>query len=567
MPTEDTGNGTPRRAIIRTSAGLGLAAVGAAALAGATATGAYAAETADAPDAGPADTAATGAEPAAAAPNPAYPKHELRASWIASTVNIDWPSRPGLDAATQKAELDRWLDEAVAYGFNSVMFQIRPTADAFWDSPYEPWSRWLTGKQGQDPGYDPLAYAVEQAHARGLEIHGWFNPFRISMKAVSGDVGTDPSKLADGHPAKEHPEWVVAYPKDATGQLFYNPGVPAAREHIVNAICHAAENYDIDGVHFDDYFYPYPAGTNQFDDDATFAQYGGDFTDKKAWRRDNVDKFVKAISDRLRANKPNVKFGISPFGVWRNKADDPLGSDTKAGSPTYDSLSADTRKWVLEEWIDYIVPQVYWADSLAVASYGKIVRWWADVCRGKKVGLFIGEATYKVNASTQSPEWNNDPHELDRHVALGRELPEVDGNIYFSAKSVRANELNAMGIIRDTYYQRPALLPPHADREAAPARPRLKHVHERENGVEVVFENGHGDESTTWYAVWRLDGKRNRVRPEDIADAGALVARLHASNAGTFTDTTAERGKRYTYAVTAYNGCWAESEISVARHT
>ncbi|GIG69778.1 glycoside hydrolase family 10 protein [Phytomonospora endophytica] len=563
MPTEDAASGTARRTLFRTGAGVGIAALGATTLvAGATA--------AHAEEAGEAAAAA-------AAPNPAFPKHELRASWIASTVNIDWPSRPGLDVATQKAELIRWLDEAVAYGFNAVMFQIRPTADAFWPSPHEPWSRWLTGAQGTDPGYDPLAYAVDEAHKRGLEIHGWFNPFRISMKAVSGDVGTDPSKLVDGHPAKDNPDWVVAYPADATGQLYFNPGVPEARQHNVDAICHAAENYDLDGVHFDDYFYPYPVGTQQFNDDATFAEYGGDFTDKKAWRRHNVDLFVKAISDRLRENKPNVKFGISPFGVWRNKADDPvLGSDTAAGAPTYDALSADTRKWVKEEWIDYIVPQVYWADSLAVASYGKIVRWWDEVCRGTNVQLFIGEATYKVNASTQSPEWNNDAHELDRHVVMGRELADVDGNIYFSAKSVRANELNAMGIIRDTHYQRPALIPPSDGRLRRPGTPRISDSRWREGKLELRFGcgdehgghgghgGGHGRREASWFAVWRFDGHRRHVEAGDIADATALVGRVHA-DAGKFVDATAVKGKKYTYVVTAYNGVWTESKISKAR--
>ncbi|MEV0649205.1 family 10 glycosylhydrolase [Phytomonospora sp. NPDC050363] len=562
MPTEDTGSGTARRTIFRTGAGVGIAALGAATLVAGSTT-AQAEET------------TTGAAPAPAV-NPAFPKYELRASWIASTVNIDWPSRPGLDVATQKAELVRWLDEAVAYGFNAVMFQIRPTADAFWPSPHEPWSRWLTGSQGVDPGYDPLEYAVAEAHKRGLEIHGWFNPFRISMASVSNDVGIDPSKLVDGHPAKDNPDWVVAYPADAptSGKLYYDPGVPAARQHNVDAICHAAENYDLDGVHFDDYFYPYPVGTSEFLDDASFAEYGGDYTDKKAWRRNNVDEFVKAISDRLRRNRPGIKFGISPFGVWRNKADDPvLGSDTAAGAPTYDVLFADTRKWVLEEWIDYIVPQVYWADSLAVASYGKIVRWWDEVCRGTNVQLFIGEATYKVNASTQSPEWNNDAHELDRHVVLGRELGDVDGNIYFSAKSVRANELNAMGIIRDAHYQRPALIPPSDDRQRRPDRPEINDARWRDGKLELRFGcgrgrgggHGHGRREATWYAVWRFDGHRRDVDAGDIADATALVGRVHADADGEFVDATAVRGRKYTYAVTAYNQNWTESKISKAR--
>ncbi|GLZ77130.1 glycosyl hydrolase [Actinorhabdospora filicis] len=538
MPTE----GTSRRTLFRAGAGVGAAALSAAAVAG-SATAAHAEDATS-----------------AVAPNPAFPKHELRSTWVSTVVNIDWPSKQGLDAATQKAELLRWLDESVAAGFNTVVFQVRPTSDAFWPSPYEPWSRWITGTQGKDPGYDPLGFAVEEAHKRGLELHAWFNPFRISMKTVSGDVGTDISKLADGHPAKAHPEWVLPYPK-TNGQLFYDPGIPEAREHIVNAICHAAENYDIDGVHFDDYFYPYPSGTIPFEDDATFAKYGAGFPNKAAWRRSNVDAFVKAISDRLRANAPGVKFGISPSGVWRNKADDPvLGSDTRAGAPTYDALHADTRKWVKENWIDYIVPQVYWANSLAVASYNVIVNWWNETCAGTDVDLYIGEATYKVNASTQSPEWNTDPHELDRHVQLGRDLANVSGNIYFSAKDVRANQLNAMGIIKDAYYQRPALVPPSASREATPRKPKLIDADRRRDGsVELCFRSGahhHHDDTTAWYAVWRFEGRDlpRHWETEGTQDATNLIARVNAEAAdGSFVDTTADPKKHYSYAITPYN--------------
>ena len=269
------------------------------------------------------------------APDPVTPKRQFRAMWIASVANIDWPSRPGLTVAEQKAEYLRLLDAAQRNRLNAVVVQVRPTADSFWPSPYEPWSEWLTGVQGQDPGYDPLRFAVDEAHARNLEFHAWFNPYRVSMQ-------TDPGKLTPEHPARQHPDWVLPY----GGKLYYDPGIPAVRRFVEDAILHAVKRYDVDAVHFDDYFYPYPAGTEQFDDEDTYQRYGAGFPDKAAWRRNNIDLLVEELSDRITRTKPWVKFGISPFAVWRNKATDPEGSDTTAGAQTYDDLYADTRKWV-----------------------------------------------------------------------------------------------------------------------------------------------------------------------------------------------------------------------------
>jgi uncharacterized lipoprotein YddW (UPF0748 family) len=225
-------------------------------------------------------------------PDPAAPKQQLRAEWIASVANIDWPSRQGLTADEQKAELVRWYDEAVALGLNAVVVQVRPTADAFWPSPYEPWSHWLSGTQGQDPGYDPLAFAVAEAHKRNLEFHAWFNPYRVSM-------GTDVNALTPTHPARVHPSWVLPY----GGKLYYNPGLPEVRKFTVDAIMDAVRRYDIDAVHFDDYFYPYPVAGQVFDDAAAYAQYGGGLS-LADWRRKNVDLLISDLSTAIRAAKP-----------------------------------------------------------------------------------------------------------------------------------------------------------------------------------------------------------------------------------------------------------------------
>ncbi|MEV5609854.1 family 10 glycosylhydrolase [Streptomyces sp. NPDC052225] len=365
---------------------------------------------------------------------------EMRGMWLATVANRDWPSRAGLTAAEQRAELIAHLDTAVRRRLNTVVFQVRPTADALWPSPYEPWSQVLTGTQGQDPGWDPLGTAVTEAHRRGLELHAWFNPYRIANH-------TDPSRLLPTHPARLHPDWVVPY----GGKLYYNPGLPEVRRFVQDAMLDAVRKYAIDAVHFDDYFYPYPVAGQTFDDDAAYARYGGGFADRAAWRRDNIDRLVREMAARIKRARPHVRFGISPFAVWRNMATDPEGSDTTAGVQTYDNLHADTRKWVRERWIDYIVPQVYWNIGFAAADYAKLVRWWADVVRGTGVRLYIGEALYKAGDPAQPAAWQ-DPAELSRHLDYADGFPEVRGHVYFSAKEVGQDRNGAMArVVADHY--------------------------------------------------------------------------------------------------------------------
>ena len=261
---------------------------------------------------------AAGLAPTAGSSCPLDPhadKTDLRGIWIASVTNIDWPSRPGLTPAQQQAELVAYYDLAVAQNFNTVVVQVRPTADAFWPSPLEPWSKYLTGTQGGDPGYDPLAFAVAEAHRRNLEFHAWFNPYRITM-----NLTTDVAGLAATHPAKVHPEWTIPY----GGKLYYNPGIPEAREFCQAAIMDAVTKYDIDAVHFDDYFYPYPVAGEVFHDEAQYAQYGAGRS-LADWRRDNINALITGLGSAIKAAKPWVKFGVSPFGVWMNQVNDPRG--------------------------------------------------------------------------------------------------------------------------------------------------------------------------------------------------------------------------------------------------
>jgi uncharacterized lipoprotein YddW (UPF0748 family) len=483
--------------------------------------------------------------------DPHADKTDLRGLWIASVTNIDWPSRPGLTAAQQQAELVGYYDLAVAQRYNAVVVQVRPTADAFWPSPFEPWSKYLTGTQGGDPGYDPLAFAVAEAHRRNLEFHAWFNPYRITM-----NLTTDVAGLSPTHPAKLHPEWTVAY----GGKLYFNPGVPEARDHCIAAIMDAVTKYDIDAVHFDDYFYPYPVAGEVFQDEAQYAQYGGGRS-LADWRRDNINALITRLGSAIKRAKSWVKLGVSPFGVWMNQVNDPRGSATQAGVQTFTDLYADTRRWVLEEWVDYICPQVYWAESLAVADYNVIVDWWSGVVAGRDVHLYIGQATYKIGASTQSPEWNTLPQEMSNHLLFNSTRPEVDGNMYFSAKDVRANRLDGMGIVGRNWYSHPALVPPMPwlDRHP-PRRPKDLSAVRGAGGTTVSWRSG--DASAVGFAVYRIPVTGSRVKADDcaIADATNLVATLRAgSDVATWTDTTAG-GQRFTYVVTNVDRLWNESD-------
>jgi uncharacterized lipoprotein YddW (UPF0748 family) len=423
---------------------------------------------------------------------------ELRGMWLTTVRNTDWPSRPGLDEQTLKNDFKAWLDLAQRLNHNAIFVQVRPSGDAFWPSAYAPWSDWLTGKRDDvSPGWDPLAFMVAETHARNLEFHAWFNPYKASQVA-------DVNQLAPDHPIRKHPDWQITYP--ATGsdaRLYYNPGVPDARVFVEDSILDAVRRYDIDGVHFDDFFYPYPAGKQDFPDDATFQQFGKGFSNKGDWRRDNVNKFVQETDKRIKELKPWVKFGISPFGIWRNSATDNTGSQTK-GLQSFDEIYADTRKWVKEGWLDYIAPQLYWYIGFDAADYGKLLPWWSDTVKGTKVQLYIGQADYRVG---QSGVWS-DPDELTRQLKLNKQF-NVAGTIHFTAKDLLADKLGAVARYRNAVNATPALvpamsrLPSHAP--DAPAGVSAK----RGEGVSVVLTWKQSDAAS--YAVYKVDGQTARL--------------------------------------------------------
>jgi len=433
---------------------------------------------------------------------------ELRGVWIASAGNIDWPARQGLSADRLRADFEGHLDRSRALGLNAVFVQIRPTADAFWPSPFEPWSHWLTGTQGQDPGWDPLEFMVRAAHDRGLAFHAWFNPYRVSMQP-------DPACLAADHPARRNPGWMVRYGRG----LYYNPGIPVVRRFVQRAMMDAVVRYDIDGVHFDDYFYPYPVAGQDFPDDEAFAAHGTGFRDRAAWRRNNVDLLVREMRDLVRAARPEAAFGVSPFGVWRNASSDPAGSATHAFQ-SYDGQYADTRAWVRSGWLDYIAPQLYWPIGWPAADYRILAQWWAAQTSGTDTQLWTGQFAARAGAPGGPAAWA-DPAELSRHLTVDARFPRIGGTILFSATALWVDRIGGVSRLAADHWRRPALGPVLPRLATAPApSPPMAHLTQRT----LTLSGGPGGRPFQ-YAVYRHDLANGSRSESDLRpDPGDLIA-------------------------------------------
>lgn len=474
-------------------------------------------------------------------------KRQLRATWIATVTNINWPSSPGLSISQQQQELIRLLDASKQMGMNAVILQIRPTADAFYASTINPWSKYLTGTAGKNPGYDPLAFAIAAAHERNLEFHAWFNPYRVSMD-------TKLSGLASTSWARLNPQYVVSY----GGKLWYDPGHPAVRKHVVDSIVEVVRNYDIDAVHFDDYFYPYPSGTTDFPDTTTYQTYGASqFPVKADWRRSNVNTLVREVSTAIKQTKNYVKFGISPFGIWRNRSTDPTGSDT-SGFQAYDGIYADARTWIRQGWLDYIAPQIYWSFGYAPAAYEKLVSWWSNEVRGYRVKLYIGHAAYKIGNDTAA--WNN-PDELPNQLAYNLQFPETMGSMLYNVNSVIANPLGLRDRLTNDIWRYPALIDPYPWLDStAPTAPNTVAATRSANGVKIDWTSTASDD--TAFAVYRF----SQGEPVNLADPAKIlvVQRATTATTQTFLDTRAPTGTAYTYVVTALDRLHNESAASNA---
>jgi len=355
---------------------------------------------------------------------------ELRGVWVTTVSNGDFPTQQDLSVEQMKRQADAYLDTAQSLGFNAIFFQSRPMGDAMYPSKIYPWSHFLTGTQGQAPanGFDPLRYWIDGAHKRGMQLHAWCNPSRVTHGSTTKD------DLDPNNPAVLHPEWTF----EKVNLLYLDPGIPEVRQLVISGLVEIVTNYeDIDGIHFDDYFYP----ARSTDEDAeTFEKYGGDFMHIEDWRRNNINLLVKEINEAMKKANPKVRWGISPAGIWANQGDDPAqaqhpeGSATR-GNSTYYAYYADTKKWVKEGWIDYIVPQIYWHIGFEIADFKTLVDWWSDVAEGTNVKLYIGMAAYRVGSNPRTTEAWNTPAELIRQLDYLKTKPNVDGFVMFTMRN------------------------------------------------------------------------------------------------------------------------------------
>lgn len=436
------------------------------------------------------------------------------------------------------------LDLLKSVGMNAVIVQVRPSADAFYPSSYEPWTEYLSGVQGKgpEPYYNPLEFMIQQAKQRGLEFHAWFNPYRVSMR--------DSVTFADNHPIHKHPEWFVTY----GGKWYYDPGHPEAQQYVLQAIMETVKHYDVDAVHFDDYFYPYRVRNEVFPDSSSYSVYGKEtYSNVDDWRRYNVDFFVKELSSRIKAEKPHVKFGISPFGVWRNKEKDPDGSETQAGVTNYDDLYADVLKWLKEGWIDYVTPQLYWNIGFKVADYTVLIDWWSKHSYGKH--LYIGQGVYRMGEKG----WEN-PDELLNQVKLNRTYGEINGSMYFNSTTFLQDK-QGITTKMHTLYPYPALIPSMSWIDAkAPAAPVLQPATGSQgSGIYLSWSDS---TDASYYVVYRFK-KGELESPANPIHIVAIVQREPFARQS-WLDKTADKRTRYVYRITAVDRGHNESVLSQA---
>lgn len=468
----------------------------------------------------------------------AYPKREFRAAWIQS-VNGQFR---GMPTEKLKQNLIGQLNSLQKAGINAIIFQVRPEADALYASRLEPWSRFLTGVQGKapEPYWDPMQFMIDECHKRGMEFHAWINPYRTKT--------TLKSELAPNHVYNIHPEWFVTY----GDQLYFDPALPESRRHICMVVSDIVSRYDVDAIHMDDYFYPYPIKGKDFPDDASFARFGGGFSNKGDWRRSNVNVLIKKLHETIREIKPWVKFGVSPFGIYRNESSDPLGSKTK-GLQNYDDLYADVLLWAREGWIDYNIPQIYWHIGHPVADYETLVKWWARNTENRP--LFIGQSVMNTvqNADPKNPSIN----QLPRKMALQRAYQTIGGSCQWPASAVVENAGKYRDALIAEYHKYPALPPvfDFMDNEAPAKVRKMKPVWTEDGYILFWTAPKYKEEMNraVQYVVYRFNDKEK----VNIDDPSHIVA-ITRDN---FYKLPYEGGKtKYRYVVTALDRLHNESK-------
>jgi uncharacterized lipoprotein YddW (UPF0748 family) len=475
-------------------------------------------------------------------------KHEMRGVWVTTVYNLDWPLSSDREAppSVQRASMAQLFDELARSGMNSVFFQIRSESDAMYDSPLEPWSRFLTGTQGQapDPLWDPLEEAIRLAHERGMELHAWLNPFR----AVSA-LGKD--GLAANHVVLQHPEWIldVTYKgteEDKKGSVItiLDPGNPQARAWIVTVIDDLVSRYDLDGIHFDDYYYPYPPYAIGMEDEATFDTYGNDFSSMEDWRRANVNAFMDEVSEAIRVANPGVKFGVSPIGIWRNGV--PYGI---VGLDTYNVVYADALTWMAEDDVDYLVPQLYWPFG-GGQDFAALADWWA--VQGRGIHIYPGIAAFKADPSTASGNLFS-PDEIPEQISFGRVTSGIQGNVFFRARNLgSANNQGLTARLMSDFYRHKAITPVMTYKNFwQPESPTNLQVVSTSEGRYLTWDPPLADaiSAANRFAIYRTPSDGSD--PDPLAISNAAENLIHISWDPEWTDTEALAvGQMYHYVVT-----------------
>ena len=473
------------------------------------------------------------------------PKRELRGAWIATFSNIDWPIRTQTPLQQRNSFL-LILDNLKSAGINTVFVQVRSQCDAMYASSFEPWSADLTGVQGQAPNplWDPMTFMIEECHKRNIEFHAWLNPYR----AISNFAAIN--TFASNHVARQRPEWLLS-----SGALrTLDPGLPAVRNHILDIVKDIVTRYDIDGLHFDDYFYP----NSVFDDNSTFTSNARGFTDRADWRRDNVNIMIQSVNDAIKLAKPWVKFGISPTGIYRNSTNPTIGTST-AGLEHYTTLFADSKKWIEQGWVDYLAPQVYWFIGQLGADYSRIVPWWNNQANNRH--MYIGLAGYKVNdASLGQPSWLLNT-QIPEQIRFSRNYNNIHGQIFYNTKSLINNPLNFRDSLQQRLYNKPALVPTMLWKDnVKPNSPRLL----------TAAKYAKDSLLLTWLADNVLTGELNIAKkyviyksltiPININNPENILA-IIPSNATKFADLNLDNNN-YNYAVSALDRLSNESDLS-----
>jgi uncharacterized lipoprotein YddW (UPF0748 family) len=368
----------------------------------------------------------------------AQPKKEFRGVWVATVDNIDWPSQGNFNSDSQRAEFIRLLDMHQRNGINALIVQIRPATDAFYPSPYEPWSQWLTGQQGRPPQpyYDPLEFMLTETHKRKMVFHAWMNPYRAVFNLNT-------TVAAATHITRLHPEWFLDY----GDKRYFDPGNKEAQHYVVQVVKDVVSRYNIDAIHFDDYFYPYAIEGLRFPDQESYARYGNGRS-LADWRRSNTDSIIAQLHRCIKEENSQCQFGISPFGVWRNKDRDPVnGSNTNGAQSNYDDLYADILKWMRNDWIDYVAPQLYWEFGHRRAPFEVLIDWWNEHTLGKH--CYIGLGIYRANSNAAWSQYN----QLPRQIETIRSKAHMKGMIFFSSKTFETNPKGWGDSLRLNYFK------------------------------------------------------------------------------------------------------------------